>query len=63
MSEESVEDQYMPCTGLDAVAADLCLKIEQAGKKYDRPFMDVMNRIMQIHSAWIDPAPKKGWNK
>lgn len=42
----------MTCTGLDAVAADLCLKIEHASKKYNVPVMDVMNRIMQMHITW-----------
>ena len=42
----------MTCTGLDAVATDLCLKIEHAAKKYDLGFMDVMNRIAQIHCSW-----------
>jgi len=42
----------MTCTGLDAVAADVCQKIEHASKKYDTPFMDVMNRVMQMHVTW-----------
>ena len=42
----------MTCTGLDAETADVCMKIEQIAKKYDKPVMDIMNRIMQMHITW-----------
>ena len=42
----------MTCIGFDAVTMDICQKIEHVSNKYDKPFMDVMNRIMEFHSSW-----------
>lgn len=49
----------IPCTGFDAVTTDICLKIEHVSNKYNVSFTDVMNRIMQIHTSWVDPMPKR----
>ena len=42
----------MTCTGFDAVTMDLCQKIEHVSSKYDKPFMEVLNRIMEFHTSW-----------
>ena len=42
----------MTCTGYDDEAARACIDIETIARKYNAPFMDVMNRIMQIHCTW-----------
>ena len=44
----------MTCTGFDAITMDLCIKAEHASRKYDKPFMEVLNRIMEHHVSWID---------
>lgn len=44
----------MTCTGADAALMDMCQKIEHISTKYDKPFMDCLNRIMQFHVDWLD---------
>lgn len=44
----------MTCTGFDAVAMDLCQKIEHCMSKYDKSFDEVVVRAKSFHMDWND---------
>lgn len=44
----------MTCTGKDALIMDITQKAEHCADKYGVSFMDVLNRMMEFHTSWID---------